>query len=61
MEIIEMELLVNKYGDDAQMVDIENIQDYFSSAQVNYSKKISRNSPCPCNSGLKYKKCCGKN
>jgi len=22
-------------------------------------KKISRNSPCPCNSGLKFKKCCG--
>jgi Mlc titration factor MtfA (ptsG expression regulator) len=24
------------------------------------SKKISRNSPCPCNSGLKFKKCCGR-
>lgn len=23
-------------------------------------KKIGRNSPCPCGSGLKYKKCCGK-
>jgi hypothetical protein len=23
-------------------------------------KKIGRNDPCPCNSGLKYKKCCGK-
>ncbi len=22
-------------------------------------KNISRNSPCPCNSGLKFKKCCG--
>ncbi|MCP5061986.1 MAG: peptidase [Ignavibacteriae bacterium] len=22
-------------------------------------KRISRNSPCPCNSGLKFKKCCG--
>jgi MtfA peptidase len=22
-------------------------------------KKISRNSPCPCNSGIKFKKCCG--
>jgi len=21
--------------------------------------KIGRNSPCPCNSGKKYKKCCG--
>ena len=25
------------------------------------SKKIGRNDPCPCGSGLKYKKCCGKN
>ena len=24
-------------------------------------KKIGRNEPCPCNSGKKYKKCCGKN
>lgn len=24
------------------------------------SEKIGRNEPCPCNSGLKYKKCCGK-
>lgn len=26
-----------------------------------HSTKISRNSPCPCGSGKKYKKCCGKN
>lgn len=26
-----------------------------------HSTKISRNSPCPCGSGMKYKKCCGKN
>ncbi|HDK27195.1 MAG TPA: preprotein translocase subunit SecA [Candidatus Atribacteria bacterium] len=25
------------------------------------SKKIGRNDPCPCGSGLKYKYCCGKN
>ncbi|MNC59100.1 hypothetical protein D3C75_1088860 [compost metagenome] len=24
-------------------------------------EKIGRNDPCPCGSGLKYKKCCGKN
>ena len=23
-------------------------------------EKIGRNDPCPCNSGKKYKKCCGK-
>ena len=24
------------------------------------STKVDRNAPCPCGSGLKYKKCCGK-
>jgi tetratricopeptide (TPR) repeat protein len=28
---------------------------------VKKSVKIKRNDPCPCNSGKKYKKCCGKN
>ncbi|MFA6782511.1 MAG: SEC-C metal-binding domain-containing protein, partial [Sedimentibacter sp.] len=23
-------------------------------------EKTGRNDPCPCGSGLKYKKCCGK-
>lgn len=27
----------------------------------NASRKIGRNEPCPCGSGLKYKKCCGRN
>ena len=28
---------------------------------IRKGKKIGRNDPCPCGSGLKYKKCCGKN
>ncbi len=28
---------------------------------VRAAKKVGRNDPCPCGSGLKYKKCCGKN
>ena len=28
---------------------------------VKKGKKVGRNDPCPCGSGLKYKKCCGKN
>ena len=27
---------------------------------VNAVKKVGRNDPCPCGSGKKYKKCCGK-
>ncbi|MGN0369252.1 MAG: SEC-C metal-binding domain-containing protein [Butyrivibrio sp.] len=30
------------------------------STTVVKDKKIGRNDPCPCGSGLKYKKCCGK-
>jgi preprotein translocase subunit SecA len=29
-------------------------------SQVKNVKKIGRNDPCPCGSGKKYKKCCGK-
>lgn len=30
------------------------------STTVRKGKKIGRNDPCPCGSGKKYKKCCGK-
>ena len=38
----------------------------FDDSQLNYvpvrtEPKIGRNDPCPCGSGKKYKKCCGKN
>ena len=29
--------------------------------QKRKGKKVGRNEPCPCGSGKKYKKCCGKN
>jgi len=29
-------------------------------AQVTAAPKVGRNEPCPCGSGKKYKKCCGK-
>lgn len=32
-----------------------------NSGTVRKEKKIGRNDPCPCGSGKKYKKCCGKN
>ena len=28
---------------------------------VNKTEKVGRNDPCPCGSGLKFKKCCGAN
>ncbi len=32
-----------------------------ASGTIVKGKKIGRNDPCPCGSGLKYKKCCGRN
>ena len=29
-------------------------------ADTKHKKKVGRNDPCPCGSGKKYKKCCGK-
>jgi uncharacterized protein YecA (UPF0149 family) len=40
----------------------EEIYDrYRRSRTVVRDPKIGRNDPCPCGSGKKYKKCCGKN
>lgn len=36
-------------------------KDYNRSKIVVKEEKIGRNDPCPCGSGKKYKKCCGKN
>lgn len=35
-------------------------RDFNKSKQVVVGEKIGRNDPCPCGSGKKYKKCCGK-
>ncbi|MBR0459479.1 MAG: SEC-C domain-containing protein [Victivallales bacterium] len=42
---------------------IENLQDLPTKGTpfVREQPKIGRNDPCPCGSGKKYKKCCGKN
>lgn len=42
---------------DRIVVDFENEKVYNRTIT---SKKIQRNDPCPCGSGKKYKKCCGK-
>ncbi|MGC2872863.1 SEC-C metal-binding domain-containing protein [Ihubacter sp. rT4E-8] len=40
---------------------IEIVKTYKRSKTVHVEKKPGRNDPCPCGSGKKYKKCCGKN
>ena len=35
-------------------------KEHKESTTIRREKKIGRNDPCPCGSGKKYKKCCGK-
>jgi hypothetical protein len=44
--------------DDEKRTEIK--KDYNRSKTVVKGEKIGRNDPCPCGSGKKYKKCCGK-
>ena len=39
----------------------ELYKDQRNAHTVRNTVKVGRNDPCPCGSGLKYKKCCGKN
>lgn len=36
-------------------------RDRFNQLEAIFNKKVSRNDPCFCQSGIKYKKCCGYN
>lgn len=50
LKLSEMSRMLDKYSDD-------------NSINLNLpvkSRKIGRNEPCPCGSGKKYKKCCGR-
>lgn len=41
--------------------DLDHLMNGIPEPYVNSHKGIGRNDPCPCGSGKKYKKCCGKN
>ncbi len=38
----------------------KEIKKEYNKSRIAVSNKIGRNEPCPCGSGKKYKKCCGK-
>lgn len=38
----------------------KDITKEFRTSKMAVSNKVGRNDPCPCGSGKKYKKCCGK-
>lgn len=53
---------VNKKIDENNKTSEKNQQKKVSNNNESLSfKKVGRNDPCPCGSGKKYKKCCGKN
>jgi len=39
---------------------LEMLKDTSAEPTVKTGKQVGRNSPCPCGSGIKYKRCCGK-
>jgi hypothetical protein len=53
-ELTESDELLNLFADDPIADEWEKPQD------ITPNPKIDANAPCPCGSGKKYKKCCGK-
>ena len=43
-----------------QEEDISDLEKALHPSEPFRATKIERNSPCPCGSGRKYKKCCGQ-
>ena len=55
--------LESKLEEKKEPMEISTNKDNVSSSTaspVKKTEKVGRNDPCPCGSGLKYKKCCGK-
>lgn len=48
------------YEKNMEFYDDESAEPVYYSQPI-VKEKIGRNEPCPCGSGKKYKKCCGKN
>ena len=56
----EMGIPVDLEGN-ADTITTAMFPDGLGGSAVRVEKKIYPNDPCPCGSGKKYKKCCGKN
>ena len=50
----DLSYLKENFNNDTTKEESENLNQ-----TVSKSKKISRNAPCPCGSGKKFKHCCG--
>lgn len=55
------ELLKSKHPELYDMLEIIFKTDGINRFKIKKRKVISKNSPCPCGSGKKFKHCCGKN
>ncbi|NPD83382.1 peptidase [Lentimicrobium sp. L6] len=55
------QLLKRKHPELYQLLEEVFNQDMSARALEKEKLSIGRNSPCPCNSGKKFKKCCGRN
>lgn len=55
------QLLKRKHPEIYQLLEEVFNQDMSARALEKEKLSIGRNSPCPCNSGKKFKKCCGRN
>ncbi|MDD1781343.1 SEC-C domain-containing protein [Enterovibrio sp. ZSDZ35] len=51
----QMELMINEVA-----LAADEVQQGSGAQAVNPYKSVGRNDPCPCGSGKKFKKCCGK-
>lgn len=58
-ELMEMGICVD-FESNAAIVPNNSSQNNVSGQEANSFKKIYPNDPCPCGSGKKFKKCCGK-
>ncbi len=53
--------LPNEYKQHLDLEEVLNVITAQDETQVvEKPRKVGRNEPCPCGSGKKYKKCCGK-
>ena len=53
----KLDILANKYKN---KLEIWTLNGYTLGSKTVKVEKVGRNDPCPCGSGKKYKKCCGK-
>ena len=58
-EIIKILCRINIKNNPSSSMNTENTK-VTTNSKKNMDQNISRNSLCPCGSGKKYKRCCGK-